>query len=81
MFKTTTVAVDGEKGEDSIDGVPMTSGHTTQRLWKIRESVVLVGQGSLETALPSALVLTKSRLFSILLESHRLQSECLFLFC
>ncbi len=44
----------------------------TQRLLKIKESVVLVVKAPLEQALPSALVLTKLALLQYLLEAHRL---------
>uniref|UniRef100_A0A8C1JZA6 G patch domain containing 8 n=1 Tax=Cyprinus carpio TaxID=7962 RepID=A0A8C1JZA6_CYPCA len=48
MFKTTTVAVDGEKGEDSMDGVPMILDTNTETI-EDKGICGVSGQGSPRT--------------------------------
>ncbi|TRY84065.1 hypothetical protein DNTS_014931 [Danionella cerebrum] len=48
MFKTTTVALDGEKGEDSMDGIPMTVEIPTEAVEE-KEMCGAGGEGSPRT--------------------------------
>ncbi len=48
MFKTTTVSVDGEKGEDSMDGMPMTVDTNTEVI-EDKGICSVSGQGSPRT--------------------------------